>query len=153
MRSLEQRFLHKVNKTASCWVWVGAKIGRGYGRIKIDGNTLYSHRVAYTLYKGLIPNDMHVLHSCDNPCCVRPDHLFLGTHQENMQDREIKGRGRCGFGEKHGLAKLTEKQVLEIRAKYVPRKYSMSKLSKEYKVVPSTVSHIINNKTWKLQNG
>ena len=97
--SLEQRFWSYVDKSGDCWVWVAGKYNSGYGCFYIgrlnDGTEcrqILAHRFSYELYAGSIPDDMYVLHHCDNHSCVRPDHLFLGTHLDNLADMVIKGR-------------------------------------------------------------
>lgn len=90
--NLEQRFWKKVHKTDSCWLWTGAKFKSGYGQIDDKGKTLRAHRVSYELRYGVTPGDFHVLHSCDNPPCVNPSHLFLGTVKDNMRDCISKNR-------------------------------------------------------------
>lgn len=76
-----------------CWEWTGTKDKHGYGRVRVDQRKARAHRVAWEAFKGEIPAGLHVLHRCDNPGCVNPEHLFLGTHGDNMRDREAKGRG------------------------------------------------------------
>lgn len=103
--SLEDRFLQKVLKTENCWEWIGSKIPNGYGKImvKIEKKKYkyqYAHRVSYEIYIGKINNNLCVLHRCDNPSCVKPEHLFLGTQKDNMEDRERKNRGRYSKKEK-----------------------------------------------------
>jgi len=110
---MEHRFLSKFIKTDSCWNWTAFKDKDGYGQLSIDGKMHRAHRVSYELYKNKIPEGLHVLHKCDNPPCVNPDHLELGTPQDNVDDKTK--RGRQARGEKHGCAKLTEADVLEIR--------------------------------------
>jgi hypothetical protein len=152
---LLQRFLDKVvlDENTGCWEWCASK-DRGYGQLKAAGKILKAHRVAYELFIGKIPEGMFVCHTCDNPGCVNPAHLFVGTHQDNMDDMRRKGRrkgrGTKAKGEKHYLAKLTESQVREIRELYTPYgKYSQSKLAEMFGVSPMTISDIINNRTWK----
>lgn len=99
-----------------CWEWVGNTSTRERGQFWIGGKQDYCHRIAWQLSNGPITDGLHVLHRCDNPPCVRPDHLFLGTHQDNMKDRDEKGRGVTPKGSGHGMAKLTEDQIPVIRS-------------------------------------
>jgi hypothetical protein len=96
--SIRSRFEEKVvvSKTSDCFLWIASKRGRnGYGGFRVDKNTVkLAHNVAYEIYRGSIPDGMKVLHTCDNPLCVNPTHLFLGTQQENIKDRDLKGRQR-----------------------------------------------------------
>ena len=115
--TLKQRFWLKVDCSDECWVWTGAVSSHGYGRIKNDPGmlppVLQANRLAWELTQGPIPQDLKVCHTCDNPPCVRPSHLFLGTHSDNMLDAVAKGRhrrytGEAAKGEDHPHAVLTE---------------------------------------------
>jgi hypothetical protein len=112
---LKTRFESKVKITPGCWIWTGAKTGGGYGNIKHCGKVLIASRVSYELYCSAIPDGLHVLHKCDNPSCVNPDHLFLGTHCDNMHDMYHKNRREAATGERNGASKLTQQKVLLIR--------------------------------------
>lgn len=88
------RLMKNVDKSSGCWVWIGHRAKSGYGRIQNKGKKVRSHRLSYETYVGKIPDGMNVLHRCDNPPCINPDHLFLGTHKDNMKDAQNKGRFR-----------------------------------------------------------
>lgn len=102
--TLKERFWKNVRKTAGCWEWRGSNNGRGYGRIMFNRQRTLAHRLAWQFSRGAIPPDMSVLHTCDNPGCVNPDHLFLGTQTDNMIDAAHKGRLRNQFSGKKGEA-------------------------------------------------
>lgn len=91
-RTIEERFWSLVDRSGECWVWVGSRFSNGYGQFRIGGRSVGAHRVAWELTNGPIPNGLHICHHCDNPPCVRPSHLFAGTHSVNMQDAMNKGR-------------------------------------------------------------
>jgi len=86
------RFWAKVQKTENCWLWLGELVGNGYGRFYIHNGIFVAHRMSWIIHNGPIPNGLFVCHHCDNPPCVRPDHLFLGTNSDNMKDCAAKGR-------------------------------------------------------------
>lgn len=151
-----------------CWIWLGA--GVRYGLVRGDR----AHRLSWKAFKGPIPENMHVLHKCDTPLCVNPDHLFLGTHQDNMLDKERKGRGNQPSGERNGRhtkpwrtsrgdnhyarrhpetrqgernarAKLTLEQVLAIRSSSIGH----SELGRFYGVTKTTIMGIRNRRLWR----
>ena len=147
---------------SDCIIWKGAKLPRGYGVTSKDGKNALAHRVAAEKYFGEIPKGMVVAHKCDNPSCYNPEHLFICTQAENMQDMKNKGRSATGEkhrskkhpelvlkGEKIGNSKLTEEQIKQIRERYIPRKVSLTMLANEFHVAFQTVSKIVNNKSWK----
>lgn len=107
-----KRFTAKINKTETCWIWVGALDRLGYGNFWFKGKNWLAHRIAYLLYTGPILNGLHVLHNCDTRRCVNPKHLRLGTHAENMQDKVFRGRSKRGSLAK--TAKYTETQIIEV---------------------------------------
>lgn len=149
--SLEDRFWSKVNKTDDCWLWAGRSIASGgYGAISNKrGHMLKAHRLSYELANGPIPEGLYVYHKCDNPPCVNPSHLFLGTPADNVKDMEDKGRDRKAFGEMAPKSKLTERQVLEIRELFPKLNISYSAMGRRYGVKHSAIKNIINRKHWK----
>lgn len=144
---IEERFWNKVRKTDDCWFWTGSKSDRGYGKIYWNGKTVRANRVSWELHFGPIPEDQDVLHKCDNPACVRPDHLFLGTHLQNMQDRDRKKRRKPPQGEKHGCAKLTKEKIIEIRA-LGKLKIKQRDIGKQFGITQATVWRILHRKLW-----
>jgi hypothetical protein len=99
---------------SGCWIWLATVNHRGYGMMSVGDRTAPVHRLSWQAHRGPIPHGLYVLHRCDVRCCVNPAHLFLGTHQDNMDD--MKAKGRSSFGERNALAKLTADSVREIRA-------------------------------------
>lgn len=144
-KALARIFLQKVHKTDGCWLWTGKKVGRGYGGLRVNERDLLAHRVSYELHVGPIPDGQWVLHRCDNPPCVNPEHLFLGDRRANFDDMLAKGRSLRG--ERHLFAKLTSEQVVEIRrrARFEPQ----SKLAAEFGMSRATICNIIKRKTWR----
>lgn len=108
-----ERFWRRVQKSDGCWTWLGSAHRHGHGYATMDGRVTYAHRVAWTLTHGAIPDGLDVCHKCDNPPCVRPDHLFVGTHADNMRDMAVKGRALEASKKR---SKLTEHQVRDIKA-------------------------------------
>lgn len=147
---LAERFWSYVQKTDACWLWIGkTKTPGGYGRIKATNNrSVVAHRLSWTLHYGSIPDGLDVCHRCDNPPCVRPDHLFLGTHAENMRDMLRKGRGNPPKGEKNHLHQLTDALVRRIRAEHASGG-SFRALARKYHVNPRTVKLAVQRDTWK----
>jgi hypothetical protein len=138
-----------------CWEWTASRVGPdrpggGYGQFWCAERKtqLKAHRVAWEQKNGPIPDGMLVCHRCDNPGCVRPDHLFLGTPKDNMVDMVQKGEWKHG-GVLCPRAILTEQQVREIRAKYVRGSYGYKRLGKEYGVSPGTIEVLIKGRTWR----
>lgn len=162
-RPLAERFWEKVNKdgpTCShfpelgpCWLWTGCsqyRSGRiSYGRIAYGTKVALAHRVSWELNIGPIPHGHQVLHRCDNPQCVNPTHLFLGTQVENIADMVAKQRQGAARGEKAWCAKLTASKVKEIREKHKSGGVTMVDLAREYGVSDSMIQFIIQRKNWK----
>jgi HNH endonuclease len=145
--SLRERFLKYVNKTDMCWRWVGSVDSRGYGRLNIDNTPELAHRISWRLFCGEIPEHQHVLHKCHHPYCVNPEHLYVGDHQDNMNDKMDAGRHRYGVhhGMAHGMAKLTDDDVRMIRASAEQG----VRLAEQYGVSRTTIYDIRNRKIWQ----
>lgn len=168
----EARFWSKVNKAEDgCWLWQGTLLRQGYGCFKISGQMFKAHRLAYQYTSGPIPEGLLICHKCDNPRCVHPDHLFLGTHKDNMADMSAKGRGYLNQpesrlkrvapdkhpshlyperfrGELNPRARLTREQVETIRHRYERNEASQSKFAEEYGVAQTTISAVIRKANW-----
>ena len=133
---------HSVTKANGCIEWTGAKTPNGYGRFYRKGKNLFAHRLAYSVFVGEIPEGFCVCHHCDNPPCINPNHLFVGTHAENHADRQKKGRTLRGA--QVGNSKLTSSQVLEIRE---DDRVSHI-IAKEYAVCGGTIRKIKCREAW-----
>lgn len=129
-----------------CWMWLGFRDVHGYGHRGLNGRNPGAHRIAWTISKSEIPVDFFVLHKCDNPGCVNPDHLKLGTHSENVADA-IK-KGRSARGEKQGSSKLTEEAVQEIRLR-VDAGEQQVHLAREFRISKTVMSMTVNRKIWR----
>lgn len=176
---IEARFWSKIDKQEGpsrpdelgpCWVWKAGTSRAGYGQIHVTSRVCYTHRVAYVLTCGEIPDGMFVCHHCDNPRCVNPKHLFFGSHADNMADMTRKGRRgltmhpeRIARGERHGSrthpekimrgennrnAKLTAAQVIEIRSLCASGE-SHRALSERFGIARRTINGIANNVSWR----
>lgn len=133
-----------------CWLWSGSCDTPGYATIRIDGKLRRASHVAFELNTGKqIPAGMVIMHSCDTPACVNPNHLFLGTKLLNSLDKKNKGRCNSPKGEKHPMRKLTEKEVDEIRNIYSQGNHTYTELAPRFNVNRTTISKIVNGKNWR----
>jgi hypothetical protein len=135
----------KVDKSGECWIWTGAKNQKGYGNLVFEGEYARPHRVVYEHEIGPIPPGMHVLHRCDNPSCVNPEHLFLGTNLDNRHDMFAKGRHP--HGPTHGNAKLSWGAVHEARVRNVLGE-SASALAREFGVSAVQMQRVVGGRSY-----
>lgn len=134
---LEVRFWKHVEKTESCWLWTGATDGRGYGKIgsgSHQASPLTASRASYALAYGPIPDGLWVLHRCDTPACVRPDHLFLGNNDDNVRDKMAKGRH---------LYKLSTERRAELLADWTTGNFSKMALARKYRISDARVRQLV----------
>lgn len=145
---INERFLKYVypEPNTGCWLWAGFT-HKGYGRFTVNSKSKRAHRASYQLFIGAIPEGLSVCHHCDNPSCVNPDHLFLGTHRQNMRDMATKGRASARKGEDAGNSKINEDDVLEIR-RLLKKGLSQTKIAEKFKIARRTISHIKLRETW-----
>lgn len=160
-----QRFWSKVQKTETCWLWRGGVDKDGYGYFQpTPKSKTGAHRFSYQLHTGPIPSGFCVLHNCpegDNPACVNPAHLWLGTHVDNVADKVAKGRAAIGDrngqrlhpertarGERQGNAKLTEEIVKELRARHALG-ISFADLGRTFGITPQAVRSVVMRRNWK----
>jgi len=148
------RFVEPMMDDRGCWIWTGNRaVKLPYGRIRFHGKMMPAHRASWLLHRGPIPDALWVLHSCDNPPCVNPSHLFLGTALDNARDKVTKGRGSFivpdNSGTNNGHAKLTESDVREIRARRAAGE-TLRSIGDRFGICNQNVSFIAARRTWRL---
>ncbi len=143
------RFWKKVDRRApeECWPWTGST-DRRYGHARMGGRHIKAHRMSWTLANGEIPAGLVVCHRCDNPICVNPAHLFLGTHQENTDDKMRKGRNRPPRGTRNHIAKLDDDTVRAVREAH-SLGTSVRALARIHGVNPTTMGRVVKGESWK----
>lgn len=149
-KRFKRRFESKLDNQEKdkCWNWTGWKDRNNYGFIFYKDKMIRAHRVSWLIYCGDIPDNMHVLHKCDNPSCVNPEHLFLGDNYDNIKDKMFKNRSYKPVGEKCPFSKLTWEKVDEIRRR-VNNGEKQYRIAREFGISRTQVSNIMNNKHWK----
>lgn len=140
-------FEYHLDKSGECWMWTRSKYKNGYGHLQVGGKRVMTHRYAYMLWRGKIPEGMLVCHKCDNPPCCNPEHLFLGTHKDNLRDAMAKGRwwAHGAHGERNQGAKITAEQALLIRDSSAPTKL----LSEQFGISYGQIQKIRNRESWR----
>lgn len=146
--SLLQRFEKKYipEPNSGCWLWTGSVDLRGYGKIGIDYKTVTATHAAHELFIGPVAEGSHVLHTCDTPACVNPQHLYVGTHWDNMADKVRRGRSRKGS--EHPLVKLTENDIRMIRHRFAAGEHR-GVLANAYNISRGNVYAIAERRTWR----
>lgn len=143
-KPIAERLMAKVVKSDGCWLWTGARLPNGYGRMSAPGGNKLTHRVAYEVLVGPIPMGLYVLHKCDVRNCVNPEHLFVGTANDNVQDCMKKSRRITMRGVMHGRAKLTAAIVALIRVSPL----TIGELAKIFEVDPKVITNARDGTTW-----
>ena len=139
---VEERFERYYTPAHGCWEWTGSRHPKGYGQInRGDGRPEKAHRISWMKFRGPIPAGLHVLHRCDNPACVNPDHLFLGTNGDNMHDKQVKGR--------HHKQILSTADVAEIRAAPRYARFSAAAFAERFGVTVSCIKQVRTRSSWK----
>lgn len=147
----KEKFLEKVypEPNTGCWLWSGPYDKNGYGRFHFLNRTIQlTHRYSYYIFNKPIDSKSHVLHICDNPACVNPDHLYLGDQRQNNIDRDKRGRQVTKRGSSHKLAKLTEHDSIQIRFIYKTLKTPTRKLANQFGVSQGTIMKILKGVAW-----
>lgn len=138
-----------IKSPTDCWEWTGCILSDGYGQTRMNMKKYRTHRLAYQLTHGYISDELQVLHTCDNTKCCNPNHLWIGTTQDNTKDKITKGRARYLKGEELPQTKLTQTQVDEIRRLSSTKKYTEVQLSNMFKVSRGAINGIRLRKIWK----
>jgi hypothetical protein len=150
LQDVKQRFWSKVDITNlfDCWNWTNYKNHSGYGVLGINNKTILAHRLSYQFAFGQIKDNLQVLHKCNNPACVNPAHLYLGTNQDNVDYKVKNNRQSRLIGEKNPKTKLTEIQVHCI-IELLDDNISQVEIAKQFSVTPTAISDIKRGKNWK----
>lgn len=151
---IARRLANGLNSAPSdgCWEWMRARNNAGYGTLTVRGRRAYAHRLAYQLAGNTLGPDDHVLHACDNPACINPDHLRAGTRSDNMQDAFRRGRLRtprvAKFGSTNPAAKLDEATVRSIR-RLLNQHWTQREIAERHGISQSQVSNIARDRQWR----
>lgn len=143
------RFWEKVEKTSTCWLWTGYTDKDGYGRFRLGKTNVGAHRYSYRIFYGGIGAKLSVCHTCDNPSCVNPAHLWLGTNKDNVRDMFAKGRQPLRAGSRHHKAKLEEWQIPLIRKMIRSKLWKQYQIADIFKVTQGCIGSISVGHSWK----
>lgn len=144
-----QSFIEMPENLDDCWIWSGNTHRQGYGKFSFMGKSIPAHRMSYEIHKGHVVGNSMVCHRCDNPSCVNPSHLFLGSAKDNMADKVSKGRHKGAHkGSCHHLAILDDEKVCDIRRLYKSGEVTQYTLAEKFNVSQSLISNIVNNSKW-----
>ncbi len=144
--AFEQRFIPEPN--SGCWIWTGMRHhGSQYGVFCFRRKSVRAHRASWEIYRGPVENGMCVLHKCDVPMCVNPDHLFVGTQLENIADRHSKGRTKSAIGSRQHLSKLSERDIPAIRQRRAAGE-TLARIAKDFGVTKHAIHGVVTGKTW-----
>lgn len=140
-------FWNHVDRSGECWEWTAGR-QRGYGALKVGKRHYRAHRLSYEMHHGVDPGDLKVCHKCDNPACVRPEHLFLGTQADNMADKVAKGRtSRAGVrGEAHPMVRFSDADVAEMRSLWFDGRVTQTEIARRFDCKVGTVNKIIHHR-------
>jgi hypothetical protein len=144
-KSLKYRLIAQCKIIGDCWIWQASKDRDGYGKLRFEGKRIRAHRASFLVHNGEIPDNLCVLHKCDVPACINPDHLWLGTHADNSKDRHKKGRTV------KGNAKITQAIADEIRLIRNRDKISQWDIANKFGVTQACVWNVLQNKNWKTE--
>ncbi len=143
LEELKQRLLSRIILTQTdCWWYTGAKDSWGYGNLNYQGRQIGAHRASWLAHNGPITNGLHVLHTCDNRGCINPEHLYLGTHQDNMKDRDTRGNNYSG------MTRLTETEVREIKKLLATTGRTLEDIGNQFLVTKHAIYDIKSGRTW-----
>ncbi len=145
-----EKFMNLVmpEPNTGCWIWIGRFDNNGYGRLSHREKYQVAHRYSFALFNGDFDVKEWVLHKCDNPFCVNPDHLYLGDAKQNMIDRDTRGRQKTQRGSAHKLAKISEADAIQIRALHNSKTYPTRKLARDFGISQCTVMKILKRVAW-----
>lgn len=146
-QTVQERFEKKVTRTAGCWLWMAGRRHFGHGNFRLNGRGIAAHRYSWMLYVGPIPPGLWVLHKCDNPPCVNPAHLYLGTSKDNWRDCRERHRHNPPKGERQWAAKLDEDKVREIRR--IGKSMTQKAIAEQFGVTPGAIGGVLRGANWR----